>query len=339
VHQLARGQPIVSGDRGRATAQIGIRKKGVSTMQRPILIAGPTASGKTALALALAARTGGVIINADSMQVYREIPILSAQPTLDEQAQAPHRLFGHVPAAEAYSTGRYLADIALALAAADAQAQTPIIVGGTGFYFKALLEGLSPVPPIPPVIRAHIRAFCQDLELRFGRYAVWQHLMSVDPAMASRLGVNDLQRITRALEVIEATGKSLNEWQFVDGKPVVDGALALKIVVARPRDELRARADRRFDQMLAAGGLDEVRSLAQLALSSELPAMRALGVQPLLAHLEGVLTLDAAVVQAKLETRQYIKRQETWLRRNMIAWRHVNAQQMENIDTLIDAII
>jgi tRNA dimethylallyltransferase len=308
-------------------------------MRPPILIAGPTASGKSALALALAERTGGVIINADSMQVYRELPLLTAQPSAADVAHAPHRLFGHIPACEAYSTGRYLADVERALADAAGQNLRPIIVGGTGLYFKALLEGLSPVPPIPEHVRTRVRSAADDLVRRFDRYALWQHLMDVDPAMADRLGVNDTQRIVRALEVMEATGRSLNQWQFVAGTPLINETTAVKLVIDRPRGDLHARCDQRFDQMIAAGALDEVRALVALDLSSALPAMRALGVALLALYLRGDTSLDAAVAQGKLETRQYVKRQQTWLKRNMMSWTRINTQQMENMDLLVASIV
>jgi tRNA dimethylallyltransferase len=305
----------------------------------PILIAGATASGKSAFALALAAHTDGVIINADSMQMYAEAPILTAQPTPAEKQRAPHRLYGHVSGAEAYSTGRYVADIQRVLAELQATGQTPIIVGGTGLYFKALIEGLSPVPPIPPEIRSRVRAESADIAERFGPYAVWQKLTVIDPAMASRLAPNDMQRMVRALEVMAATGRSLNEWQFVPGTPTIAAERVIRLVVDRSREDLQARADIRFDQMMAGGALEEVRALAALNLSAELPLMRALGVRPLLAHLAGSLSLDAAIAAGKLETRQYIKRQQTWLKGHMMSWTRISAQQMANVDAIFDAFV
>jgi tRNA dimethylallyltransferase len=300
----------------------------------PILIAGATASGKSALALAIAARVGGVVINADSMQVYRDMPIITAQPSASEQALASHRLYGHVASAEAYSTGRYLADVARVLAEAAEGGLRPIIVGGTGLYFKALLEGLSPVPPIPDEIRAAWRALAD----REDAAALWRRLEARDPVMAQRLDMADTQRIVRALEVHEATGRSLAAWWDVKGEPLIDEAQAVKLVVTRTRDDLHERCDRRFDQMMANGALDEATALARLKLSPELPAMRALGVRPLLDHLAGRCTRQAAVAQGKLETRQYVKRQQTWLKRNMIAWNCINEQQLDNEDALFASI-
>jgi tRNA dimethylallyltransferase len=292
---------------------------------RPILIAGPTASGKSALALALAKRFNGVIINADSMQVYRELRILTARPTVEDLALAPHKLYGFVPASDAYSTGRYMMDVGGALQEARASGQRPIIIGGTGLYFKALLEGLSPIPEIP----GDVRQLWRDMQAREGAYALWTVLMHDDPEMALRLQPNDGQRIVRALEVFHATGKSLAEWQRTPGEPTLDAAQAIKLVMMPSREDLRARADVRFDQMLSNGALTEAEALAVLNLDPALPAMRAIGVAPLVAAVRGELSLDLATERAKAETRQYVKRQSTWLNKNMIAWNNVFTQSME----------
>lgn len=294
--------------------------------RKPILIAGPTASGKSALALSLARQLDGCIINADSMQVYRELSILTARPGAEEEAQVPHRLYGHVPAHEAYSVGRYAEDAARAIAQAQAQRLRPIITGGTGLYFKALLEGLSPIPPIPESVRAHWR---REGEVR-GSGALHAVLQERDPVMAGRLNAADTQRVVRALEVLEETGRSLASWQEQPGTPVIAGD-AIRLLVTRPRSELHARADARFDAMMARGALDEAARLAALHLSSELPAMRVLGAGPLIAAVRGELELADAVTRAKAETRQYIKRQETWARRYMISWQSIDTQLMERI--------
>ena len=301
---------------------------------RPILIAGPTASGKSALALALADRLGGTVINADSMQVYRDLNILSARPSAADEARVPHALYGFVPASEAYSTGRFVIDAAAAIDAAMAAGRRPIIVGGTGLYFKALLEGLSPVPPIPDDIRQHWRG----LEAKHGAYALWTVLMDDDPEMALRLDPNDGQRIVRALEVRQATGKSLADWQRMPGTPVIDAA-AVKLVVLPERAVLYDRAARRFDAMMAAGALEEARTLNTLDLDPALPAMRALGAGPLIAAVRGEIAITDAVAQSKTETRQYIKRQETWLKRNMIAWNYIYKKEMESILAVAIAFI
>jgi tRNA dimethylallyltransferase len=297
---------------------------------RPILIAGPTASGKSALALALAERFNGVIINADSMQVYRELRVLTARPTDQDLARVPHNLYGFVPASDAYSTGRYMKDVSGALQVARECGQRPIMVGGTGLYFKALLEGLSPIPEIPGDVRQHWR----DMEAREGAYALWTVVMHDDPEMALRLEPNDGQRIVRALEVFHATGKSLAEWQRTPGSPIIDATEAIKLVMLPPREELRARADARFDAMLVNGALAEATALSAQNLDASLPAMRAIGVAPLIAAVRGEMALAEATERAKAETRQYVKRQSTWLNKNMITWRNVFAQSMESSTAL-----
>lgn len=291
----------------------------------PILIAGPTASGKSGLALGLAERLGGVVINADSMQVYSELRILTARPTDEDERRAPHALYGFVPAREAYSTGRYVRDAAAALAAARAAGLRPIFVGGTGLYFKALLEGLSPVPPVDDAVRAHWRAEAE----RLGAEALHAVLTARDAEMAARLKSADTQRIVRALEVLDSSGRSLAYWQSQPGVPVIDGRLAACLVMLPERATLHARADARFAHMVEAGALDEARAIADLQLDDELPAMRAIGVAPMIAAARAAIGLDEAVAQGQAETRQYIKRQETWLRRNMISWNNVFEQEIE----------
>jgi tRNA dimethylallyltransferase len=305
------------------------------TQHAPILIAGPTASGKSALALALAERLGGTVINADAMQVYRELRVLTARPDADDERRAPHRLYGHVPGAEAYSAARYAAETRAAIAAAEEAGSLPIVVGGTGLYFKALTEGLSPIPPIPDEIRARWRA-CAGEE---GAAALHAILAERDPEMAARLRPTDPQRLVRALEVLEATGTSLARWQEEPGEPVVRVEDGRAVVVAPERDVLRQRIDARFDRMMAHGAVEEVRALLQLALSPELPVMRALGVGPLARLIAGEASPAEAGEAAKAETRQYAKRQLTWLRRNMNAWKWINAQEMESfVATLSDFI-
>ena len=293
---------------------------------KAILIAGPTASGKSALALAIAERVGGVIINADSMQVYRELRILSARPTPEEEKRVPHRLYGFVPASEAYSAGRFVRDAAAAIAAARSEGRRPIIVGGTGLYFKALLEGLSPIPRIDDAIREHWRSEAA----RRGAAALHRELAQRDATMAARLAPADTQRVVRALEVLEQTGRSLAEWQMDRSPPVVDEAETVELLLNLDRSELHARADARFERMMAEGALEEAKALAGLGIDPSLPAMRAIGVRPLIAAVERKCSLEEAVGAAKLETRHYVKRQETWFKRQMISWRHINAQYMES---------
>src|SRR5258705_8450846 len=291
--------------------------------ERAILIAGPTASGKSALALALAEQTGGVVINADSMQVYRELRILTARPSAEDEAHLPHALYGFVPASEAYSVGRFLVDAARSLAEARAARRRPIVVGGTGLYFKALLGGMSPIPAVPPEIRSRWRSEAQ----RLGAPVLHAILRERDPEMGDRLAPTDTQRLVRALEVLEATGRSLGDWQRIAGEPVVRAEDSIRLIVGVDRADLYRPCDARFDRMLRSGALEEAARLRELQLSPELPAMNALGVRPLLAHLTGKISLDAAAALAKTETRQYVKRQFTWARRNMIAWRPIDTQQ------------
>ena len=298
-----------------------------SSRERAILIAGPTASGKSGLALTLAERLGGVVINADSMQVYRQLRILTARPTEKDEARAPHALYGFVSGAEAYSAGRYAADAAQAIAEARAAGRVPIIVGGTGLYFKALLEGLSPVPQVPPQVRAYWRAQAASRPVP----ELHALLQERDPEMAAKLMPTDPQRIVRALEVLESTGRSLAAWQRAPGKPVLDESRTTRLLVLPDRATQGSAIDARFDAMMAAGALEEVRALLALGLSGELPVMRALGVAPLAAHLAGAMPLEAAVAAAKAETRQYAKRQMTWLKRNMISWKPIQEQEMERI--------
>ena len=305
------------------------------TVPRPILIAGPTASGKSALALAIAERVGGVIINADSMQVYRELRILTARPGPEDEARAPHKLYGQVGAAESYSVARWLDDARREIDLANGSGARPIVVGGTGLYFKALTEGLSPVPPIPDAIRAYWR----DLLARDGVAEAYRLLAERDAGMAERLRPSDGQRIVRALEVHEATGRSLAEWQRQPGIPVVREADAIRLAVEMPREELFQRCDRRFDQMMAAGGLEEVRALGRLGLDARLPAMRALGVPSLLEHLAGRIDLAAAVAAAKQQTRRYVRRQQTWLKRHMISWNCVQLSQSVVLSSMFDQLI
>jgi tRNA dimethylallyltransferase len=279
--------------------------------KRALLIAGPTASGKSALALDLARKRNGVIINADALQVYSPLRILSARPTPEEEALVPHRLYGHVAAEQPYSVAAWLAEARREMDQAWAQGLLPIVTGGTGLYFTTLERGLAPVPQIPEDVRSRWRSFAGDLHAE---------LMKRDPAMAARLQPADRQRLTRALEVIDATGRSLRDWQREgqDQAPL-DGVETERIFMDVPRADLHARADARFDAMIAAGALDEARTL--MHLDPMLPVMKAIGLPELIAHLKGEITLDEAITQAKAATRQYIKRQVTWWRGQMKHWR------------------
>ena len=302
---------------------------------KPVLIAGPTASGKSALALTIAECCNGVVINADSMQVYAGLPVLTAQPSDADLARVPHRLYGHIPPSESYSVARYMADAAIEITRAQNAGQRPIIVGGTGLYFMALLEGLSPVPEIPADVRRRWRATAQAMAAE----ALHRELQARDPDMAAKLKPGDRQRVTRALEVFDATGRSLADWQRVPGTPVIAAAATVRLAVDVPREDIQRRCDQRFDIMMARGALDEVRGLLQQNLSTDLPAMRALGVRPLADHLAGHIALDDATMQAKLETRQYAKRQATWLKRHMMSWTAVKTQQKDSFDLSLRILI
>ena len=290
-----------------------------------MLIAGPTASGKSALALTLAERIGGIVINADSMQVYRDLRIITARPSPQDEARAPHRLYGHVDAAERYSVGRWLNDVRAALDQAERQGATPIVVGGTGLYFKALTQGLAAVPAIPPEIREAVRA---RLETE-GAPALHAELSRRDPAMAARLKAGDSTRVGRALEVLAATGLSLSDWHREGMPPGIAPGGTIRVFLAPERETLTERISRRFDAMIAAGALDEVRALDARGLAPKLPAMMAHGVPWLLRHLRGELPLAEAVDQAKRDTRAYAKRQFTWFRHQMPGWQWLPAADPE----------
>jgi tRNA dimethylallyltransferase len=290
-----------------------------------VLIAGPTASGKSALALAVAEHQRGIIINADSMQVYSDLRIITARPSAEDEARVPHRLYGHVDAAENYSVGRWCQDVKSELDAAWAAGLLPILVGGTGLYFKALTQGLSAVPPTPPEIRAAVRARCDAA----GPEALHAELTRHDPAVAARLKPGDRMRICRALEVLEATGRSLADWHR-DGMPaILDPGRAPKVFLDVDRTELKRRIDARFDAMLAAGALDEVRALVTRRLDPMLPAMKAHGVPWLRRHLAGEIGLDEAADGGKRDTRRYTKRQVTWFRNQMPGWTWLAPDQAE----------
>lgn len=283
---------------------------------RPLLIAGPTASGKSAYALAEAAK-GGVIINADASQVYDVWRVLTARPSAEEEAQAPHRLYGHIAPSVRYSVGAWLRDVAPVLAEAQASGLRPIIVGGTGLYFKALTEGLAEIPEPSETIRAVV-----DARLKAeGLAALVADLTVRDPATAEAADLQNPMRVTRALEVLEATGKGLAAWQAETPAPLVPDAD--KVLITMDRDDLYKRCDQRFGIMIERGALDEARAIAAQNLDPALPAMRAVGAPELLAHLRGEISLDAAAVAAKQATRNYAKRQMTWMRNQMKDWRVV----------------
>jgi tRNA dimethylallyltransferase len=278
-----------------------------------VLIAGPTASGKSALALDLARKHGGTVINTDSMQVYRDLRVLTARPTVQEEARAPHRLYGYVDAAVNFSAGSFVADAVKALADARAQGRVPIFVGGSGLYFKAITRGLSAVPPIPSEVRDSVRARLE----RDGVEALHAELARCDPVSAGRLKPRDRSRIARALEVVEATGRSLTDWHREGLPPILPAGEFVALFLAPERDQLYARIDARFDAMIKAGALEEVAALAARNLDPPLPAMKAHGVPALIRHLKGEITLDEAAEIGCADTRHYAKRQFTWFRHQL----------------------
>lgn len=294
-----------------------------------ILIAGPTASGKSALALEIAARVGGTIINTDSMQVYRHLRVITARPTPQDEARVPHRLYGHVDEAENYSVGRWFVDARAVLAEIRAAKRAAIFVGGTGLYFKALLTGLAAIPPIAPEIRAALR----ERLAGEGIEPLYRELQARDVATAARLMPRDRSRILRALEVVEATGRTMDDWHRDGMPPLVDSERATKIFLDVERSELVRRIEARFAAMLKAGALDEVRALDARGLPETLPAMKAHGVPWLRRHLRGEISLAEASEGAIMDTRRYTKRQVTWFRNQMKGWAWMTAQAaLESLD-------
>jgi tRNA dimethylallyltransferase len=299
--------------------QVGRRHVG-----KAVLIAGPTASGKSALALELALAAGGVVINADSMQVYRDLRIITARPTDGDEARAPHRLYGHVDAAVNFSAGAWVGDAAKALEDAKAEGRLPIFIGGTGLYFKALTAGLSVVPPIPVEVREDVRSRLE----RNGVEALHAELAASDPRAAGRLNLRDRTRIARALEVVEATGRSLLDWHHEGQPPLLPRDSFRAVFLAPERDELYARIDARFDAMLGAGALEEVERLAARNLDPLLPAMKAHGVPALVRHLRGELSLEQAATIGRADTRHYAKRQFTWFRHQLPEFEWVKPEEI-----------
>ena len=291
-----------------------------------VLIGGPTASAKSALALALAEAFDGVVINADSRQVYRELRILTSRPGPAEEARAPHRLYGVLPAAEACSVGRWRAMALAEIRAAHDAGKVPILVGGTGLYFRAITRGLAPVPAVPAEVRAAARA----RHARLGAEAFRAELAGRDPASAARLAPGDTQRLLRAWEVVEATGTPLSLWQQVRHQGTLEGPLA-GFVLAPPRRQLYAACDARFAAMVEAGAVEEVAALEALGLDESLPAMKTLGVAELRRYLAGEVTLAEATAAAQRATRRYAKRQMTWFRHQMGEATFIEAQYSESV--------
>jgi tRNA dimethylallyltransferase len=278
-----------------------------SSGRRLALIAGPTASGKSALALALAEALGGTVINADSAQVYADLRIISARPTRADEARAPHRLYGYRDGAEACSAADWAADARQAIQEARRGGRLPILVGGTGLYIRTLLDGIAPIPDIDPAIRAAVRSFTV-----LHNYAA---LELEDPAAAARLRPTDSARVARALEVVRSTGRPLSEWQKELSGGIRDEVELAPLILLPDRGRLYARCDERFEKMMSEEGLEEVRSLLDRRLNPMLPVMRAIGVREIAAYLRGEASREKALEAGRTATRQYAKRQYTWFSR------------------------
>ena len=300
-----------------------------------LVIAGPTGSGKSTLALAIAEHCNGVIINADSAQVYRELRVLTARPSPDDEARAPHRLYGVLSAAERCSAGRWR-ELALAeIATARAQGRQPIVVGGTGLYLRSLIEGLAAIPAIPPEVRARAEALWAEL----GRERFRAALAECDPVAAARLPAGDRQRLLRAWAVVQATGRTLSDWQAAAPASAPGGETFATVVLLPPREVLYPALDARFRRMIETGAVDEVRRLLALHLDPSLPAMKALGVRELAGFLDATTSLEAAAAAAQQATRRFAKRQMTWLRHQVAAAVVLHEQYSESAQTKIFAFI
>jgi tRNA dimethylallyltransferase len=284
-----------------------------ASIPKILIVAGATASGKSAYALSIAEKKGGVIINADSQQIYADLRILTARPTPEEEARAPHRLYGTLPAHEICSAGKWLKFARMEIDWALSSGQLPVVTGGTGLYLKALLEGIAEIPEIPPEVHAQSMSDYAHME----KEAFIERLRAVDPAFFERLKVYDRQRLTRAWEVWLGTGRPLGWWQDQEVKPAYPLDYFDIRVMDVPRDELYRRCDARFLKMIEAGAIEEVKNLLQLKLPPDLPVMKSVGVGELSAHLAGEATLEQAVASAQQATRNYAKRQLTWFRNQM----------------------
>jgi len=280
----------------------------VSKPKPPVaLIAGPTGSGKSALALLLAERTGGAIVNADSAQIYRDLPVLSAAPTKAEQARAEHRLYGAIDGANPCSAADWAAIARREIADLHVNGRLPILAGGTGLYLRTLLDGIAPVPPIDPNLRQKVREATVEENRR--------RLQELDPHAAERLKPGDTTRIARALEVILSTGRSLAQWQQERRGGIGDAVALRPLILLPPRDWLYARCDERFAGMFESGAIDEVEALLARGLNPNLPVVRAIGVREIAAYLSGDLSREEAIAAGQQATRRYAKRQYTWFAR------------------------
>ena len=294
-----------------------------------VVFAGPTASGKSAAALAAAREFGGVVINADSMQVYRELAILTARPDAAAMTAVPHRLYGVIPARESCSVARWRAMAVAEIDAALAAGKLPILAGGTGLYIEALAKGLAPVPDIPSSVRDEARRLVAEE----GAAALHARLARLDPASAAVLNPGDRQRVVRAWEVITATGKPLAEWQRAAAP--ADAPALLTFLFLPPRDALYAASDRRFAAMIEAGAIDEVKALLALNADPEMPAMKAVGVREITAYVRGEIDIARMIALGQQATRRYAKRQYTWFRHRLPAAHTFDEQYSESLNRVI----
>ncbi|MEM1147355.1 MAG: tRNA (adenosine(37)-N6)-dimethylallyltransferase MiaA [Pseudomonadota bacterium] len=303
-------------------------------MKPAILIHGPTASGKSALSMALAKRLDGEVINADSMQVYRDLRVISARPAAADINGIPHHLFGHIAASERYSTGKWLDQVKPVIAKVQRRGRVPIIIGGTGLYHLALIEGLSKIPPVPEDVRADVN----EIFKKGGVPGLREKLETVDRDTAERLGEGDRQRLSRALEVWYATGRSLSSFQGNKSSPVLGQGEWFGVALTPARPRLYSRIDRRFEGMLMEGAMEEARALAKQNLPDDLPAMKAHGIPWLLAYLRGDLSAQMAAENAKRDTRRYAKRQFTWIGRQFPFWPRIPSLKLEDRLRVIHAL-
>lgn len=285
----------------------------------PILIAGPTASGKSGLALTLAERFGGAVVNADALQVYSAWRILTARPDAAEEARAPHFLYGHVGLNQPYSVGHWLREVDRCLAELRERDLRPIIVGGTGLYFQALTRGLVDIPPIPPRIRQE----ADRITATSGNSALVEYLREEDPATYSKIDINNPARTQRAWEVLRATGRGLADWHSATPPPLLPLEQTHALLLRPDTDWLNRRIDARFDLMLEQGALDECRAVLDSGWNPSLPSCQAIGAKELIAYLQGEMPLAEAIELAKIQTRQYAKRQRTWFRSKMRDWHQI----------------
>jgi tRNA dimethylallyltransferase len=294
-------------------------------MRPAILIHGPTASGKTALAIELAQHYQGEVVNADSMQVYSDLHVLTARPSAQELSVVPHHLFGHIDPGAYYSTGHWLEEAAKAIADIRRRNKVPILVGGTGLYLLAVTQGLSEIPPVPEDVRADVRLIAQEE----GGAGLMARLQGVDPETAASLKQGDKQRLARAYEVWMATGKPISAYRGKRSRPVLEHGEWLGVALTPPRAKLYARIDRRFGAMMIEGAMDEARGLVARGLDPQLPAMKAHGMPWLAAYLRGEMSAEDAAENAKRDTRRYAKRQFTWIGRQFPFWPRIPNENLE----------